>query len=114
MAKRAAKPKILHIPIKREYFDAIRSGDKKEEYRAYTPFWESRLRAKDEKGEYTQFRHYDIVRFRNGYEPDSPVMEVEFKETIVERFVDAPEDADISERYGFAIVLGEVIGVENI
>lgn len=33
----------LFIPMKAEYFDAIRDGTKKEEYRLVTPFWEKRL-----------------------------------------------------------------------
>lgn len=33
----------LHLPLKAEYFDAIRDGIKTEEFRLVTPFWEKRL-----------------------------------------------------------------------
>ncbi|WP_054074783.1 ASCH domain-containing protein [Comamonas testosteroni] len=35
--------KILTLPLKREYFEAIRNGTKTEEYRLCTPFWRKRL-----------------------------------------------------------------------
>lgn len=36
----------LHLPLKREYFEAIRDGAKTEEYRLCTAFWERRLSRK--------------------------------------------------------------------
>lgn len=33
----------LRLPLKREYFEQISSGVKKEEYRLYTPYWQKRL-----------------------------------------------------------------------
>ncbi|THH37898.1 hypothetical protein [Neolewinella litorea] len=107
-----AKTAILHIPIKREYFDAIRAGEKTEEYRAYSPFWISRLGVTDDEGQLADFRQYDIVRFRNGYEPDSPVMDVEFQGIILEEFMNEPEDSEY--RFGFAIQLGKVLRTENV
>lgn len=38
--------RILVLNVKRQWFDDIRSGVKKEEYRLVKPFWDSRL-AKD-------------------------------------------------------------------
>jgi hypothetical protein len=35
--------KTLHLNLKAEYFDAIARGEKLEEYRLCTPFWERRL-----------------------------------------------------------------------
>lgn len=34
---------ILYLPLKAEYFDAIKAGTKTEEYRLYTPYWRKRL-----------------------------------------------------------------------
>ena len=42
---------------------------KKEEYREIKPYWVKRL----------VNRNYDVIRFRNGYSPDSPVFDIEFK-----------------------------------
>jgi ASC-1-like (ASCH) protein len=64
----------LKIIIKGEYFDMIKSGEKKIEYREVTPFWTSRLYDKEGKK-----RAYDKVLFINGYNKDARRMETEFK-----------------------------------
>ena len=33
----------LHLPLKREYFEAIKAGTKKFEYRLYNTYWKKRL-----------------------------------------------------------------------
>ena len=48
----------------------IASGEKKEEYRAVTLYWEKRLLGKQ----------FDIVRFRNGYSRNAPTIDVEFQD----------------------------------
>lgn len=40
------KKRTLTLPLKREYFDAIKSGKKLEEYRLCTPYWTKRLEGK--------------------------------------------------------------------
>lgn len=35
--------RTLHLPLKREYFEAIRDGRKPEEFRLCTPHWRKRL-----------------------------------------------------------------------
>ena len=47
----------LTLPLKAEYFDAIRDGSKLEEYRLVTPFWAKRLEG----------RTYDRVVLTKGY-----------------------------------------------
>ena len=37
----------LNLPLKREYFEAIRNGSKLEEYRLCTPFWRKRLEGRE-------------------------------------------------------------------
>lgn len=37
----------LHLPLKREYFEAIRSGEKRVEYRLATPYWRTRLEGRE-------------------------------------------------------------------
>jgi hypothetical protein len=59
---------ILHLTLEREWFDDIVKGVKNEEYRDLKGYWKTRLEG----------RTYDIVRFRNGYATDAPVMDVEF------------------------------------
>jgi hypothetical protein len=47
----------LTLPLKAEYFDAIKAGTKPEEFRLCTPFWEKRLMG----------RSYDTVTLTKGY-----------------------------------------------
>lgn len=55
--------RVLHLTLKRQWFDMIASGEKLEEYREVKEYWTRRL-----------YRDLDAVHFRNGYRPDSPTM----------------------------------------
>jgi len=70
------KSKLLHV--------------KNEEYRELKDYWKKRL----------EERTYDIVRFRNGYAADAPVMDVEFLG------VDKRQDC-------YAIRLGKILRLER-
>ena len=35
--------KILYLPLKKQWYEMIESGEKKEEYRLLKPYWEKRL-----------------------------------------------------------------------
>jgi hypothetical protein len=59
---------ILHLTLKREWFDQIACGEKKEEFRQYKPYWKKRL----------ERRKYDAILFRNGYASNAPEMLVEY------------------------------------
>lgn len=39
--------RTLNLPLKREYFEAIRDGRKPEEYRLCTTFWRKRLEGRE-------------------------------------------------------------------
>lgn len=65
--------KILHLTLKKRWFDEILAGTKKVEYREIKDYWSKRLL--DEKGE---AKHYDFIIFKNGYSKDAPKMKVEF------------------------------------
>lgn len=99
--------RILHLPIKRKWFDMIKAGEKPEEYRKIKDYWARRLLESKhgvEAGVWEEmlhdmqnpffshtdieellnyfevsFREYDAVRFKNGYRKDSPVFAREFK-----------------------------------
>lgn len=61
---------ILHLTLKKKWFDMIASGEKTEEYREIKPYWEKRLK----------FGHnYDAVSFRNGYSKCAPHLMIECK-----------------------------------
>jgi hypothetical protein len=59
---------ILHLTLKREWFDRIARGEKKEEFRHYKPYWKKRLEG----------HKYDAILFRNGYASNAPEMLVEY------------------------------------
>lgn len=64
---------MLILPIKRKWFDAILSGEKKEEYREIKPYYRSRLYHEgllDQHGLPTLLQTW--VLFRNGYAGNSP------------------------------------------
>lgn len=61
--------RVLHLTLKRRWFEMIASGEKRQEYREAKPYWTTRLAGKE----------FDVIRFRNGYAKDSPSMDVEFK-----------------------------------
>ena len=65
----AGPRRVLQLTIDREFFDEIALGRKTEEYREQKDYWATRLDGRD----------YDTIIFRNGYGPDVPEMEVEFK-----------------------------------
>ena len=54
--------KILHLTLKKKWFDMILSGEKREEYREIKPYWMDRLNN-------VSFTH---IRFVNGYGKDKP------------------------------------------
>lgn len=77
-------PGILYLTLKRNYFDMIASGEKKEEYRDWKPYWVKRFLQNGMKdvcavwaGDNSRWKEFDKVLFRNGYSSSAPVMEVE-------------------------------------
>lgn len=81
--------KVLHLTLKKKWFDMIASGEKKEEYRELKEYWAKRLT--DGIGTYltnflpkgigyqVKWKEFDVVQFRHGYAKDAPVMVVECK-----------------------------------
>lgn len=51
------RPRTLTLALKGEYFDAIKSGIKEEEYRLVTPYWIRRIEG----------RAYDEIVLTRGY-----------------------------------------------
>ena len=83
--------KVLHLNLYRKYFDQILKKEKTIEYRNITPYWSKRLEG----------RHYDVIKFRNGYRKDAPEMVVEYKGMYI-------SDSE------YAIVLGNILETKNV
>lgn len=74
---------MLVLPIKKKWFDMIKSGEKKEEYREIKPYYDSRfyhIKAipieKTQSDSLAEFKiHIETIKeviFRNGYSKNSP------------------------------------------
>ena len=87
--------KVLHLNLYRKYFDQILKKEKIIEYRDITPYWSKRLEG----------RHYDVIKFRNGYRKDAPEMIVEFKGMGVVTFQTTST---------YAIELGNILETKNV
>lgn len=78
MTRAKVTPRILHLILYREFFDAMVNGEKNEEYREIKPFWTRRL-TEERPGEPGFFpRPFVEVTFRNGYNPFAPYMRREW------------------------------------
>jgi hypothetical protein len=60
--------RVLHLTLKKQWFDLISSGVKCEEYREIKAYWNVRLN-----------KQYDAVCFRNGYSANAPKITLELK-----------------------------------
>lgn len=88
------KKKVLHLSVKKQWFDMISAGEKTEEYREIKPYWIQRLTigyfevamnvTLDDilyvKASYRPFTH---VLFKNGYYDDSPKVEKEIESITI-------------------------------
>ena len=86
--------KILHLVLKRKYWERIYNGTKTTEYRDFTKYWQRRLEGK-------QFTH---INFQLAYSKNPPTMLVEIKDRNV---------VDYKDELAYAFDLGKVLKVEN-
>jgi len=99
--------KILHLTLKRKWFDLIASGKKTMEYRENKPYWQKRLLNGGDP------KHFDIVRFKNGY-GNVPTMDVQFKGIA---FTGSewctPKNGEVLIGDTIVIKLGDVLSITN-
>ena len=89
--------KLLTMPIKKKWFDLIKSGEKTVEYRAYSPYWKARFR-------YDLGFPYTHIRFRNGYRKDSPSFIIK-----IERVDLINGETELMSGCQYAIELGKIM-----
>lgn len=101
------KKKILHLTLKKKWFDLIKSGQKKSEYREFKKYWMKRFGYPH----IPKYPDYDEVHFRNGYSKNSAFMRVEYKGMIITggTNVDYLED----NKLYYEIKLGKVLEVSE-
>ena len=86
--------KVLHLVLKRKYFERIYNGTKKTEYRDFTPYWQKRIEGK----------HYTHIKFQLAYTKNPPTMLVE----ILDRNI-----VEYKGKKSYAFDLGKIIEVNN-
>ena len=120
--------KVLHLTLKKKWFDMIASGEKKEEYREIKPYWVSRLvealdtptRFEIDEGFTFEYpngsglihsmllpKHFDAVLFKNGYCKNAPSVLLKISD-IVTGYGKEEWGAEFGKPY-FVIKLGEII-----
>lgn len=86
------KKKVLHLSVKKQWFDMISAGEKTEEYREIKPYWIKRLTTNCEVAYDVAaetycgkmlYRPYTHVLFINGYRKDSPRIEKEIESITI-------------------------------
>lgn len=108
--------KILHLTLKKKWFDMIASGEKTEEYREIKPYWWKRLVTglsleawAASPGPDPDFIPYTHVRLQHGYKKYAPYILAKIDDI---RF-DLPEpgwcEPEDEEDLFFVIVIGKII-----
>lgn len=127
--------KVLHLTLKKQWFDMIASGEKKEEYRELKDYWGFRLCYRMrvpsagfltkwmmlregimeclENDFMPNFNAYDIVRFKNGFTKNAPQMDVEFKGIRIGKPVSGLSEEGYLDKDVFIIELGKILSIKN-
>ena len=91
MTKKETK-KILHLTLKKEWFDLIAKKEKTVENREIKPYWSKRLEGKT----------FNEIHFKNGYAKNAPFMIVKWK--------GMKKDKQANK---YRIQLGKILKIEN-
>lgn len=99
--------RVLHLTLKKKWFDMIASGKKKEEYRELKTYWLVRLK-RGAKTSITQgdFILFDYIHFTDGYNRPRSI-NVKFEGTLIG---EGKQEwgAEPGQQY-FVIKLGDII-----
>jgi hypothetical protein len=111
-------PKILYLTLKKKWFDLIKSGEKKIEYREIKPYWTKRLCENGLKREDRHFgwgftingkdyhpKIFDYIIFKNGYLKSSPKLIVKFNGLELD---------DFEGKKCYAIQLGNILNWKEL
>jgi hypothetical protein len=130
--------KVLHLTLKKKWFDMILSGEKKEEYRDIKLFWCNRFFKPDTSINYEDYYpdemveefkrfpldfninlkffsavpvKFNIIQFRNGYSKTARTITVEFKGIEIGNA--KPEWSDNWQGNVFIIKLGKILTTQT-
>ena len=95
--------KILHLTLKKKWFDMIAREEKHTEFREIKPYWEKRLLNGYIDG-VPSAKTFDEIHFTNGYGINKPFMRIEWKQLELGFF---------KAKQCFAISLGKILELRN-
>lgn len=104
--------RILHLTLKRKWFEMVASGQKTEEYREIKGYWIKRLAAdwvKSDDGSMQPIAPFEVIRFKNGYQKSAPTIDVECNG--LEIGYGKYEWGAVGE--SFIIKLGKILSIKN-
>lgn len=110
------KKKILHLTLKKKWFDLIASGSKIIEYREINDYWRRRLIDNIYvAGATPDFKDFDEIHFRNGYRKEAPFMRVRWVGIIsINSKYHKPDNSEKLKGMQFAIFIGEILEARNL
>ena len=98
--------RVLHLTLKKQWFDMISKGVKKEEYREIKDYWIKRLKDMSLQKPFHAFIPYDKIVFKNGYAKNAPTMVVEFDGIRIGK---GNKDWGADDEVRFCIKLGNIL-----
>ena len=98
--------RILHLTLKKQCFDMISEGVKKEEYREIKDYWIKRLQDMSLQEPFHAFIPYDKIVFKNGYAKNAPTMVVEFDGIRIRK---GNKSCGADDEVRFCIKLGNIL-----
>lgn len=106
-----AEEKILHLTLKKRWFDMILSGEKKEEYREDKRYWKRRFLVSGSHPPVFSDKP-TVIRFTNGYGLDKPSFDIT---CLGLRYGwGKPEWGGQKDNLQFVIKLGQILETRNI
>lgn len=97
---------VLPLTIKKQWFNMILEGIKKEEYREIKDYWKSRLMNDD-----GSFKEFSTIRFTNGYGSDKPSFDIQCNGIRIDTGI--PEWGGSNETNVFVLELGDIRARRN-
>jgi hypothetical protein len=107
---KAPEKKVLHLTLKKKWFDMILSGEKKEEYREFKRHWIQRLTnevALENNDKDNMYKDIELIKFTNGYGENAPSFLIECKGISIGTA--RPKWSDNWHGYVFVIKLGKIL-----
>ncbi len=98
--------RVLHLTLKKQWFDMISKGVKKEEYREIKDYWIKRLKDMGLQEPFHAFIPYDKIVFKNGYAKNAPTMVVQFDGIRIGK---GNKDWGADDEVRFCIKLGNIL-----